>query len=384
MRELPAGRDALLLDFTDEPDPAVAVRKAHAVLSGAVAAGSPSGVIDVVRADVTVLVQAESGHGLDQLGVHRALRGVDLADDTSPVFTRVEPPSSPATAEAGDLVVIEPGPLTTIQDLGRPGHADGGASLAGAADRGAHRLANRLVGNDEGAAGLELTLGGLRLRARRRLLIAVTGAPADARIDGVDHGHHSATTVPAGAELYVPPPKTGLRTYVAVRGGIDIAPVLGSRSTDVRTGLGPSPLRAGDELAIGPSPGPWPVVTEAPWDVPAPDRPVTLRTAVGPRADHVVDPAALFTGQWSVEASSDRVGIGLRGDLLRYSTSARRLRPEGIALGSVQLTPSGQPVVAMADHPRIGDHPVIAVITAESVDAAAQLRPGRTVRFVAG
>lgn len=382
MRELPAGRDALLLDFTDEPDPEIAARKAHSVLA---AAGSPAGVTDVVAAEVTVLVQAEPGRGLDQLGVHRALRGVDLSDDTSAESKNAVRPSSPAKAAAGDLVVIEPGPLTTIQDLGRPGHADIGASLSGAADRGAHRLANRLVGNDEGAAGLELTLGGLRMRARRRLLIAVTGAPADARIDGVDHGHHSATTLPAGAELYVPPPRGGLRTYVSIRGGIDIAPILGSRSTDLRTGLGPTPLQAGDELAIGTSPGPWPPVTEAPWDVPAPDRPVTLRASSGPRDDHLVDPAALFTGHWTVDASSDRVGVRLIGNQpIRFISTSGAFRPEGIALGSVEISPDGHPVVFLTEHPTIGDHPVIAVLTAESIDYAAQLRPGRTVRFIPG
>lgn len=283
-----------------------------------------------------------------------------------------------------DLVVIAPGPLTTVQDLGRPGYGDLGVPLSGAADRRALRLANRLVGNTERAAGLEVTLGGLRLSARRQLLIAVTGAPADAQIDGVDRGHHNATVLLAGAELFVPPPRSGLRTYVAVRGGIDVEPVLGSRSTDLLSGLGPAPLRAGDELVVGDLAGAWPSATEAPWDVLDPHRPVPLYVSEGPRLPHLEDPAGLYTGTWTVNAASDRVGVRLDGNQeLRLRSDAGELRPEPVALGSVQLPPGGQPVISLADHPTTGGHPVVAVLVADSIDAAAQLAPGRQVRFVA-
>ncbi len=283
-----------------------------------------------------------------------------------------------------DLVVITSGSLTTVQDLGRAGHGDLGVPLSGAADRRALQLANRLVGNTDRAAGLEVTLGGLRLRSRRRLLIAVTGAPADARIDGVDRGHHNATVLPADTELFVPPPHSGLRTYVAVRGGIDVEPVLGSRSTDLLSGLGPAPLRAGDELAVGDLAGPWPSATEAPWDVLDPHRPVPLYASAGPRLTQVDNPAALYAGIWTVSSASDRIGVHLDGDQeLRRRPDAGELRPEPVALGSVQIPPSGRPVIFLADHPTTARYPVIAVLVAESIGAAAQLAPGRQVRFVA-
>ncbi|HEY9314537.1 biotin-dependent carboxyltransferase family protein [Williamsia sp.] len=283
-----------------------------------------------------------------------------------------------------DLIVVAPGPLTTVQDLGRAGYADLGVPLSGAADRRALKLANRLVGNTEWAAGLEVTLGGLRLRARRQVLIAITGAPADARIDDVDRGHHNATVLPAGAELFVPSPRSGLRTYVAVRGGIDVAPVLGSRSTDLLSGLGPAPLRAGDELAVGDLTGPWPSATEAPWDVLDPHRPVPLYASAGPRINHLEDPAALYTGIWTVNPASDRVGVRLDGNQgLRHRSDVGEMRSEPVALGSIQIPPSGQPVIFLADHPTTGGYPVVGVLVADSIYAAAQLTPGREVRFVA-
>ncbi|HEY4333493.1 MAG TPA: biotin-dependent carboxyltransferase family protein, partial [Ilumatobacteraceae bacterium] len=174
------------------------------------------------------------------------------------------------------LEIVRPGPLCTVQDGGRHGWAHLGVGHSGAADQVAFALANRLVGNAPGAAVLEATFGGVAFRAQRAVLIAVAGAPCDITVvGGPSVGHQQPVALPVGAEVHLSVPRTGLRTYVAVRGGVDVHPVLGSRSTDLLSGLGPSALSAGELLAVGPDPG-TPVPTEAaPWR-PWPEGPIAL------------------------------------------------------------------------------------------------------------
>src|SRR5690606_853896 len=161
---------------------------------------------------------------------------------------------TPVAEEAPGLEVLATGPLATVQDLGRPGLSHLGVGTSGAADRRSFRLANRLVGNSEDAAGIEFTFGGLAFRACRDLTVAITGAPCRITVDGRREAVNSVLRVPAGAELRAGAPTTGLRSYLAVRGGIAVAPVLGSRATDVLSGLGPAPLQPGDVLPVGPPP----------------------------------------------------------------------------------------------------------------------------------
>ncbi len=284
------------------------------------------------------------------------------------------------------VTVVEPGPLATVQDLGRPGYAHLGVPGSGAADRGALMLANRLVGNRESAAGIESTLGGLRLSVDRDILVAVTGAHAVVRVDGRPVGGHAATLVPAGGELFVEPPAWGARCYVAVRGGIDVPPVLGSRSTDTLSGLGPRLLMAGTLLQVGSETGDWPPVSAAPVSTDYP-RVTELFVGDGPRRDHVARPQDLFAGVWEVSPDSNRVGVRLdraaesSDPLVVHGPDGGELASEGIAHGSVQVPPSGRPVIFLADHPVTGGYPVIAVLTAGSLGAAAQLVAGSTVRF---
>ncbi|GAB2663341.1 5-oxoprolinase/urea amidolyase family protein [Gordonia jinhuaensis] len=284
----------------------------------------------------------------------------------------------------GALTVVRSGPLTTVQDLGRPGYAHLGVGASGAADRGALRLANRLVGNPESAAALEVTMGGLVVRATGTHLVAVTGAPTSYLIDDTRSMSQSSAILRAGQTLTVEPPTTGLRSYVAVRGGIDVAPVLGSRSTDLLSGIGPARVAESDLLPVGPTAGDWPSLTFAPGD--GTGTPAQLVAELGPRDDRIEDPHALFTGSWVVSPASDRIGIRLdRGDdtpVLRHRSGLGDLPSEGVALGSVQIPPGGQPVIFLADHPVTGGYPVVAVITASSVDTAAQLVPGEVIRFV--
>lgn len=281
------------------------------------------------------------------------------------------------------LDILAPGPFASVQDLGRPGLAHLGVPRSGAADRGSLRLANRLVGNPEDAAGIETTFGGLRLRAIDDLVVAVTGAVADVDRNGAAYGRNAAMTLHDGDELFIGTTTSGLRNYVAVRGGVDAEPTLGSRSSDTLAKLGPPPLSVGTRLPVGAHTGAWPPIGEAPVDDRLPDV-VELDAAAGPRADHVENLADLFTTIWTVDAASNRIGVRLNSSApttVRHRADVGELPSEGIAHGSVQLPPSGQPVIFLADHPVTGGYPVVAVLSTPSLDRAGQLAPGNLVRL---
>jgi biotin-dependent carboxylase-like uncharacterized protein len=276
-------------------------------------------------------------------------------------------------------VVEATGPLTLLQDLGRPGLAHLGVSPSGAADRAAHRLANRLVGNDEGTATLETTLGGLAVRATAPVFVAVTGAPTTVRVDGSPTSSHTTLVLRAGSRLVVEPPPVGLRNHLAVRGGVVVPPVLGSRSRDVLAGLGPAPLAVGDLLPVGPPTAPLPDADRAP----APAPPAALVVRPGPRRDWFTPDAwsTLLGAAWTATTDVDRVAVRLAGPPLARAVT-EELPSEGLVRGAVQVPASGQPLLFGPDHPVTGGYPVLAVLTAAAADAAAQLRPGDAVRFV--
>ncbi|WP_194911749.1 biotin-dependent carboxyltransferase family protein [Catenulispora rubra] len=281
---------------------------------------------------------------------------------------------------APELVVLAPGPLTTVQDLGRPGLAALGVGASGAADRRSLRLANRLVGNAEGAAALELTLGGLQVRVAGAAIVALTGAPCPVTVGGRSVGMNGPIAVRPGEVIVVGTPAEGVRTYLAVRGGLAVPAVLGARSTDTLSGLGPEPVRAGSVLPIGSETTGFPLVDQAPVRGLAGD--AVLRVVPGPRADWF-DPDALRTlgaDPYLVTAESNRIGVRLDGPELRRTESAE-LPPEGMVRGALQVPPSGRPVLLLADHPVTGGYPVIGVVADEDVDRAGQLRPGDRVRF---
>jgi biotin-dependent carboxylase-like uncharacterized protein len=278
------------------------------------------------------------------------------------------------------LTVLATGPRATVQDAGRTGWAAIGVPRSGAADRASHDLANRLVGNRPGAATVEVTAGQLRLRAERTVLLAVTGAPVPLTAAGRPAALNAPVTLPAGAELALGLPPTGLRSYVAVRGGVDVPPVLGSRSTDQLSGLGPAPLTPGDRLPVGGLAGDEPVVDVAPVAPPA-SEPV-LRVLPGPRRDWLTAASwrAFTSADWLVSADSDRVGLRLTGPRLERARSPE-LPSEGLVAGVVQVPPDGAPVLFLVDHPLTGGYPVLAVVVTADLPAAAQLRPGDPVRF---
>jgi biotin-dependent carboxylase-like uncharacterized protein len=277
------------------------------------------------------------------------------------------------------LDVLAPGPFTTVQDLGRSGYAAVGVSPSGAADRGALALANRLVGNDAAAAGLELTLGGLSVRAGRDLIVAVTGAVAAVDVDGRPVGMNATVRVPAGKIVRIGRPDVGLRTYLAVRGGIDGEPVLGSRCFDVLSGIGPPPLAAGDRVPVGPTQAPLPEIDVAPVRASGHGRTV-LHWTPGPRAERLTAAGleVLRRGTWTVGADSNRIGVRLDGPALELGERSD-LPSEGLVRGAIQVPASGLPVIFLADHPTTGGYPVVAVVDDGDTDALAQVRPGDEV-----
>jgi KipI family sensor histidine kinase inhibitor len=347
-------------------------------------------------------------------GRHLRFRVVDRLPSASPA-----PDFAPPTGGDEAIEVLQPGLLTTVQDLGRPGLAHLGVPHSGAADPASLRRANRLAGNPDGAAGLEMTLGRLTLRFHDAAVVAVTGAPVPLTLiesdgpatsrgrdpaDGpppVD-GHRptagpgsgraepwraAAFTVPAGAVLRLGAPAAGLRSYLAVAGGIDVQPELGSRSADRLSGLGPPPLRSGDRLPVGRARSP---IRKRSDDWPRTDLaavgadPVPLGAIAGPRDDWFARDALadLATGSYLVTPASDRTGLRLAGSpLTRSPGRPGELPSEGVAAGSLQVTHDGQPILLLADHPTTGGYPVIAVVVSADLGLAAQLRPGQRVRF---
>lgn len=278
------------------------------------------------------------------------------------------------------IEILDPGPLATVQDRGRHGYAHLGVGRSGAADRPAHDLANRLVGNAIEAASVEVTLGGLRLRGDTDLLVAITGATAPLLLGGRAQALNAPLQLPAGVELVLGVPARGLRNYLAVRGGVAVEPVLGSRSTDLLSGIGPAPLRAGDQVAVGSAAASDPVVDVAP--VPPPAATPVLRVRPGPRIDEFDEAAwpALLATTWTVGQDSNRVGVRLHGPPLAPEVNGD---PPSAPLvpGAVQVPTNGRPVVFLADHPVTGGYPVLAVVVEADLGAVAQLRPGQSVRF---
>ena len=274
------------------------------------------------------------------------------------------------------LLVVEPGVLTTVQDLGRPGWGAWGVPASGALDEEALRLANRLVGNPPGAAALEVTLQGPIFKAIGDVVLSVVGGPfgpAPGEVMAIHDGGTLALTAGPGA----------VRAVVAVAGGVDVPQVLGSRSTCVSARFGGFQgrrLQKGDVLSIGepfgaPLPGranvPRPPVDE-----------VVLRAMPGPQED-MFDPearAAFWAAAWRVVPESNRMGVRLRGESLGFVETAA-LPSEGTAPGAVQITAEGQPIVLLAERPTTGGYPKIATVAAADLGLLARTAPSRIVRF---
>ena len=279
--------------------------------------------------------------------------------------------------------VLATGPQALVEDLGRPGCTWIGVGRSGAADRGSLRLANRALGNEEGAAAVEVLLGGLRVRVTGEpVWLCVTGAPCAVTVGEREVGSHAVARAHHGEEVRIGAPRAGLRSYLAVRGGLAVDPVLGSRSHDVMAALGPPPLAPGQVLPVGAGRGgpPGADVLPAP-SLPPDGEPMLLRVVRGPRDDRVNDVEALVATPWTTAEASNRIGLRLEGDPLVPREGARPLPSEGAWRGAVQVPPAGQPVLFLPDHPVTGGYPVVAVVVDADVDRAAQARPGQPIRL---
>jgi biotin-dependent carboxylase-like uncharacterized protein len=280
------------------------------------------------------------------------------------------------------IEIIDPGPLTLVQDRGRVGHLAVGVGRAGAADVGSYLLGARLVGNAPGVAALEVTFGGLRFTASGDLLVCLTGAHAPGDADGRAVPYAAPFALRDQQVLTLRMPSCGLRTYVSFRGGLAVPSVLGSAAADTMSGLGPEPVRAGQSIEIGCRTERLPHVDVAAVR-PPPCGPVELAVLPGPRMDWFADPTSLAETQWAVSARSDRTGIRLEGKPIERHTQWRdvELPSEGMVRGAIQVPPNGQPVLFLNDHPVTGGYPVIGVVRSAHVDRAAQLQPGQQVHF---
>ncbi|HEY9563384.1 MAG TPA: biotin-dependent carboxyltransferase family protein [Nocardioides sp.] len=275
------------------------------------------------------------------------------------------------------ILLTEADGLTTVQDLGRPGLAHLGVPRAGALDAPAAALANRVVGNPRTAAVIETTMVGMRFTSRTPHWFAVTGARCEVIVDGRHEAHGEPFFAGAGAQVVVGRALDGVRSYLGVAGGFDVDPVLGSRSTDTLSWTGPPRLSAGDEVLCG-TPSGAPQGVETP--LPSPSGP--LRLWPGPRADWFATGAFedLCAAQWVVGADSNRIGLRLSGPA-PVRTVPGELASEGMVAGAVQVPPSGELVVFLADHPVTGGYPVLAVLDPRDLHRCAQVRPGERVRF---
>lgn len=273
------------------------------------------------------------------------------------------------------IEVLAPGVAALVEDLGRHGHARDGVPSSGAADLGSHLRANALVGNARHAATLELVPPGFACHFTAVATCALTGAPAEATLNGEPVPHDAAFRVRAGDELRLGPAPWGLRTYLALRGGIDVPPVLGSRATDLLSGLGPAPLHGGDTLPIGQD------TDEQDWRAPAP----ATRPPAALRVPIQLTPGAAWIDL--IDLREHTVGAGSGRTALRLDGAALpRLRDEefptqGLVRGAVQVPPDGRPIVFLADHPVTGGYPVLGVVPHPHTDRLAQLRPGERLRL---
>jgi biotin-dependent carboxylase-like uncharacterized protein len=256
-----------------------------------------------------------------------------------------------------------------------------GVTRSGAADRRSHTLANRLVANPGDRATIEVMFGGLMARVRGGdVAIAVTGADTDPAVDGIPFGTNSIHYVHDGSVISLGAPHSGLRTYLSVRGGINVTSVLGSRSYDVMSAIGPAPLQPGDVLPVGEHTTDFPELDQAPVASLA-DELIELAVVPGPRDDWLADPDALVHTDWVASDRSDRVGMRLAGTPLQHRSPGRQLPSEGATRGAIQVPPNGLPVILGPDHPVTGGYPVVGVVTDADIDRLAQIRPGQSVRF---
>jgi antagonist of KipI len=283
-----------------------------------------------------------------------------------------------------NILVLDAGPLTTVQDLGRNGHLRVGIPPSGPMDRDAFVLANRLVGNSDGAAGLECTLMGPRLELSDARWVAVTGADVPVMVDGAEQPTWAAFPVRRGGVLKIGAARSGVRAYVAIAGGLDTPPVLGSRATYLRGALGGingRALRKNDTLPLGAA-----AVAGArrvrPDRIPTYGGEPALDTILGPQDDRFSASgiAALFDGPYEMLPQSDRMGARFKGARIEH-TRGHDIISDGIAPGAIQVIGDGQPIVLLVDRQTAGGYTKIGAVCSYEIGRVGQLKPGQRLRF---
>lgn len=298
-------------------------------------------------------------------------------------------PEPEAVRPAAGLVVTRADRPALFQDLGRPGRVDQGVSESGALDRACLGEANLRVGNPRNTAALEIAFGGFAFKVDRPITLAVTGAPVPLAITTEDGRSVAAPfgqpfALDAGDELTLGFPPEGMRSYIALRGGFAVEPVLGSAATDTLAKVGPAPVTVGDVLV----PANAPTVAVDPFQnaaraLPRAGDTVALDVVLGPRTDWFTPKGVetLKSQMWQVTAESSRVGMRLAGAEPLERQDANELPSEGTAVGAIQVPHSGQPVLFLADHPLTGGYPVIGVVASHHLDLAGQIPIGANIRF---
>ncbi len=281
--------------------------------------------------------------------------------------------------------VIQPGLLTTVQDMGRYGYQQYGVPVSGAMDDYALRIANLLVGNDEGEACLEITLLGLQLRVLEDTVVAITGAELSPLLNNSSLPMWEAVTVSPGDTISFPWSKKGCRSYLAVAGGIDVPKVMGSRSTYVKSHIGGfkgRPLQVGDRLKSGEAhPGALGIRLPSQY-IPEYQNQSELRVILGPQDDHFTEEGihTFLHAEYAVSTEADRVGYRLQGPRIEHKIGADIIS-DGIPLGAVQVPRDGLPIVLLADRQTTGGYTKIAVVITVDIPKLAQAKPGDKVRF---
>ncbi len=282
------------------------------------------------------------------------------------------------------IEILDAGPLTTVQDLGRFGQLRHGIPPSGPVDRKAFALANRLAGNADRAAALECTLIGPRWRAHADCAIAVTGADMPIAINGAEAPRCTTLVLNAGDTVKIGAARSGVRGYIAFGGGLDVPLVMGSRSTYVRGGLGGfegRALRKGDRLAL--LPAPLPERMRVGSDAVSGDLDeAEIRVILGPQADRFTDEgiAAFLGSPYEMLPQSDRMGARLHGAPITHA-GGHDIVSDGIALGSVQVAGDGQPIVLLVDRQSTGGYTKLATVCSFDIGRIGQTRPGQSLRF---
>jgi antagonist of KipI len=283
------------------------------------------------------------------------------------------------------IQVQAPGLLTTVQDLGRQGFGPVGVSPSGAADSIALRVGNRLVGNKEGAAGLEMMLLGGTFIFPQGAVAALTGSDFGATLDDVRVNVGTSVQVRPGQSLRLGPTTLGARCYLCVQGGIAVKPFLGSASTHILSGLGGfegRPLRKGDVLGIGRASKRFRKRTVNPQAAENFSRRKILRVTPGPQADWFSESSlrAFYEGTYRVGEQSNRMGLRLEGAAVSQS-GAREMITEGVSLGAIQVPNGGSPIILFVEQQTTGGYPKIANVISADLHRVGQLRPRDEIRF---